>query len=83
MKAVPATYEVNGVAIRELRMSQGIQIADLARSARISRSYLTRLETGVRRHMRPPAYVALRTALGVQLDDTKLLASREAHSERR
>lgn len=62
-------------------MSQGIQIADLARSACISRSYLTRLETGVRRHMRPPAYVALRTALGVHTDDTKLLASSEDYSE--
>ncbi|MGW1127496.1 helix-turn-helix domain-containing protein [Streptomyces sp. NPDC002526] len=82
MKAVPATYEVDGAAIRELRMSQGIQIADLARSAHISRSYLTRLETGVRRHMRPPAYVALRAALGVHPTDTKLLARSEDHSER-
>lgn len=74
MKAPQPTFEVDGTAIRELRMSRGIQIADLARTAGISRSYLTRLEIGVRRHMRPPAYVALRTALGVPPEDTQLLA---------
>jgi hypothetical protein len=55
-------------------MSRGIQPADLASHASITRSYLTRLETGVRRRMRPPTYVALRTALGLQPDDTQLLA---------
>ncbi|MER5892357.1 helix-turn-helix transcriptional regulator [Streptomyces sp. NPDC001876] len=75
MKAAPATYEVDGAAIRKLRMSRGTQIADLASNAGITRSYLQRLETGVRRHMRPPAYVALRSALGLQPDDDKLLAT--------
>jgi transcriptional regulator with XRE-family HTH domain len=74
MKALPPTYEVDGSAIRELRKSRGIRIADLARTAGISRSYLTRLEIGVRRQMRPPTYVALRTALGVPHEDTQLLA---------
>ncbi|MFB7219383.1 helix-turn-helix domain-containing protein [Streptomyces sp. NPDC056227] len=75
MKAPHPTFEVDGPAIRERRMSRGIRIADLARTAGISRSYLQRLETGVRRHMRPPAYVALRTALGVPHEDTQLLAA--------
>lgn len=81
MKAPRATYEVDGAAIRTLRMSRGLPIADLARNAGISRSYLTRLEIGVRRHMRPPAYLALRTALGVPHDDTHLLAEGETDSE--
>lgn len=74
MKAPQATFEVDGTAIRELRMSHGIGVAELARTAGISRSYLQRLETGVRRYMRPPAYVALRTALDVPHEDTQLLA---------
>ncbi|MFF2405764.1 helix-turn-helix domain-containing protein [Streptomyces sp. NPDC058092] len=81
MKAPQPTFEVDGAAIRELRMSRGIRIADLARTAGISRSYLTRLEIGVRRHMRPPAYVALRTALGVPHEDTQLLATGETNPE--
>lgn len=81
MKAPRATYEVDGAAIRKIRMSRGIPIADLARNARISRSYLTRLETGVRRQMRPPTYTALRGALGIPPDDEQLLAQREATPE--
>lgn len=76
MTAPRPTYEVDGTAIRETRMSKGLKTADLARTAGISRSYLTRLEIGVRRHMRPPAYVALRSALGLPPNDTQLLAER-------
>ncbi|MFF9758616.1 helix-turn-helix domain-containing protein [Streptomyces caelestis] len=81
MTAPRATYEVDGAAIRKLRMSRGIQIVDLARSARITRSYLQRLETGVRRQMRPPTYTALRTALGIDADDTQLLVTDEPDTE--
>lgn len=56
-------------------MQRGTRIAHLASNAGITRSYLQRLETGVRRHMRPPAYVALRTALGLPPDDEQLLAT--------
>lgn len=81
MTAPRATYEVDGAAIRKLRMARGIQIADLARNARITRSYLSRLETGVRRQMRPPTYTALRTALGISADDEQLLAQSEPNTE--
>lgn len=81
MTAPRATYEVDGAAIRRVRMSRGIQIADLARNAHITRSYLSRLETGVRRQMRPPTYTALRTALGVDADDGQLLAPSEPNTE--
>ncbi|EYT83963.1 DNA-binding protein [Streptomyces sp. Tu 6176] len=75
MTAPRATYEVDGAAIRKARMARGMTTADLARTARITRSYLTRLELGVRRHMRPPAYQALRTGLGIEADDEQLLTS--------
>ncbi|MFD4263974.1 helix-turn-helix domain-containing protein [Streptomyces sp. NPDC058534] len=81
MTAPRATYEVDGAAIRKLRMARGIQIADLARNARITRSYLSRLETGVRRQMRPPTYSALRNALGIPAEDEQLLAPSEPNTE--
>ncbi|MFJ2731446.1 helix-turn-helix domain-containing protein [Streptomyces sp. NPDC087317] len=81
MTAPRATYEVDGAAIRRLRMERGFQIADLARTARITGSYLSRLETGVRRRVRPPTYAALRTALGVEADDDQLLAPSEPNTE--
>jgi transcriptional regulator with XRE-family HTH domain len=77
MHRPPTTFEVDGAAIRELRMSRGEDIAALAARAGISRSYLSLLETGRRRHMRPPKYTALRTAMGIEPDDEQLLAPTE------
>lgn len=62
-------------------MSSGIEMADLARRTGITPSYLSRLETGVRRHMRPPKYVALREALGLPPDSKQLLANGETNNE--
>lgn len=62
-------------------MARGMKIADLARNAGITRSYLSRLETGVRRQMRPPTYTALRTAFGIDADDHQLLAHGEPNTE--
>ncbi|MEV0691821.1 helix-turn-helix transcriptional regulator [Streptomyces sp. NPDC050388] len=81
MTAPRATYEVDGSAIRKRRMALGMQIADLARNAGITRSYVSRLETGVRRQVRPPTYKALRTTLGVDTADDQLLAKREPNTE--
>ncbi|MFE1903853.1 helix-turn-helix domain-containing protein [Streptomyces gardneri] len=77
MQAPRPTFEVDGAAIRKIRMSRGIPIADLARRAGISRSYLTRLEIGVRRHMRPHTYAALHEALEPLPDNTQLLVESE------
>lgn len=82
MKAPRATYEVDGAEIRRRRMARGMRIADLARAAGISHSYLSRLETGRRRQMRPPNFSALRSALGVDADaDDQLLARNEPDTE--
>lgn len=77
MQAPRPTFEVDGAAIRKIRMSRGLPIADVARRTGISRSYLTRLEIGVRRHMRPHTYAALRSALELPPDNTQLLADSE------
>ena len=64
----PSTVEIDGTAIRRIRMSNGTEMRDLAQSAGITRSYLCRIETGSRRHLRPRTYAALRDSLGVTDD---------------
>lgn len=83
MEQPPATYQVNGAAIRERRKDLGISIADLADRAGISRPYLNCLELGIKRHMRPPTYAALRTALGLDPRDPQLLDPSEDRPEKR
>lgn len=69
----PPTFEVDGDAIREERMQAGREISELAERAGISRRYLSHLENGTRKHMRPSRYTALRTALNIT--DDRLLAT--------
>lgn len=59
----PTTFEVDGDAIREERMQAGLTQAELARRVGISRRYVSYLEDGTRRHMRPKPYVRLRQVL--------------------
>ncbi|MFJ7963204.1 helix-turn-helix domain-containing protein [Streptomyces sp. NPDC096324] len=75
MARTPATYTVHGPSLREERMRQGLSIQGVAAAARISRSYLQRLETGTRERMGAPRYIRLRTAL--KSTNTKLLAPSE------
>src|SRR5687767_5928953 len=77
MHKPPATYQVDGTAIRTRRMTLGLTLADCARQARISKPYLIQLETGARQRMRPPTYKRLRTVLDVPADDKRLLAPSE------
>jgi transcriptional regulator with XRE-family HTH domain len=59
----PTTFEVDGDAIRKERMQAGLTQAELARRVGISRRYVSYLEDGTRRHMRPGPYVRLREVL--------------------
>lgn len=77
----PATFEVDGGAIRKERMGAGLEISDLAERAGISRRYLTHLENGTRSHPRPSKYRALCTALNVT--DDRLLAPQRRTPERK
>ncbi|MGW5430417.1 helix-turn-helix domain-containing protein [Streptomyces sp. NPDC004059] len=61
----PTTFEVDGDAIREERMQAGLTQTELARQAGISPRYVSHLENGSRKDMRPKTYKRLREALDV------------------
>ncbi|MFD4968874.1 helix-turn-helix domain-containing protein [Streptomyces sp. NPDC058424] len=61
----PPTYEVDGEAIRDERMEAGLTQEELAQRAGISRRYVSHLEKGSRRQMKPKTYLRLREALNV------------------
>ncbi|BCM70937.1 helix-turn-helix domain-containing protein [Streptomyces tricolor] len=77
MERPQPTFQVEGAAIRTLRMKLGLTQAQLAELAQISRPYVTQLENGDRSDMRPPTYKRLRTALQIQEDDRSLLTPPE------
>lgn len=70
-----STVEVNGAEIRRLRKRSGLDMDVLAERIGISANYLSRIETGTRRRVRPSVYGALRTALTAGTDE--LLADSE------
>lgn len=76
----PPTVKVNGAAIRRIRLLSGTEMRDLAIRAGISRNYLSRIETGTRRHLRASTYAALRKALNAT--DNQLLATSEDEQQR-
>ena len=75
------TYEVNGAAIRRLRMDAELSIGDLASKAGITASYLSRLEVGTRKRMAVHTFRALRMALRAK--SSQLLAPTEDSTESR
>ncbi|MFB7707981.1 helix-turn-helix domain-containing protein [Streptomyces sp. NPDC056105] len=75
MHQPPTTYTVDGRKVRELRMAAGVEVADLAEQAGISRRYLSHIENGTRTRMRPARYQRLRQALGA--NEAELLAPPE------
>lgn len=77
MHRPPATFQVDGTAIRTRRMDLGLTQDECAARARITRPYLSQLETGARQSMQPPTYKRLRTVLRVPVEDRRLLAPTE------
>lgn len=77
MERPQPTIQVAGAAIRTRRKQLGLSRDDCAAAAGISGPYLSQLENGARREMRPPTYTRLRTALQIQPDDRQLLAPPE------
>lgn len=63
-KGVPTRH--NGQAIRDLRISEGIEVRDLAAKVGLSRKGLLNVETGVR-DTRPEVLARIAKALGVEV----------------
>lgn len=59
------TIEVNGPAVRERRIREGISVAELARSVGVARPYITKIELGYSRRVSPKVFSSLTLALGV------------------
>lgn len=72
MHQAPTTFEVDGIAIREKRMTAGIETAELAAVTGISVRFLNHLQSGTRTRIRPKRYAALRKALNA--NEKELLA---------
>jgi transcriptional regulator with XRE-family HTH domain len=67
----PATVEVNGYALREIRVRGGVDIAPMAEQIGVSRSYLTKIELGHNTRVSPGVFNALLQALS--LTDRRVL----------
>lgn len=65
MPATATTVEVNGYALRELRVRSGIGVADLAKSVGVQRPYIAKIELGHSRRVSPKVYSALLSALAI------------------
>lgn len=69
----PTTYEVNGFALREVRMRSGIEVQELADLVGVKRPYIAKIELGHSQRVSPKVFNALLAALTIK-DRRALLA---------
>ncbi|KNX38060.1 helix-turn-helix domain-containing protein [Luteipulveratus halotolerans] len=80
MNPTATTVEVNGYALRELRVRSGIGVADLADQVGVKRPYIAKIELGHSRRVSPKVYNALLAALAIT-DRRVLMANPHAAAE--
>jgi transcriptional regulator with XRE-family HTH domain len=68
------TVEINGFALRELRIRSGLGVADLATQVGVQRPYVAKIELGHSKRVSPKVFNALLAALTIQ-DRRVLLAN--------
>lgn len=73
----PTTVEVNGFALREIRVRSGIGVLDLAKQVGVQRPYVAKIELGHSQRVSPKVFNALLQALSIQ-DRRVLLANPHA-----
>lgn len=78
MPPIPTTVEVNGYALREIRVRTGVAIADLADQVGVTRSYLAKIELGHSHRVSPKVYAAVLAALDIKDRRVLLAAPRQA-----
>lgn len=74
MSTASTTIEVNGSALRELRIRSGIGVAELAARVGVQRPYIAKIELGHSRRVSPKVFNALVSALAIN-DRRALLAN--------
>lgn len=74
MTQTATTIEINGYAVRELRIRSGLGVAELAANIGVQRPYVAKIELGHSRRVSPRVFNALLAALSVQ-DRRALLAN--------
>lgn len=74
MSITATTIEVNGFALRELRMRSGLGVAELAAQVGVQRPYIAKIELGHSRRVSPKVFNALLSALTIH-DRRVLLAN--------
>lgn len=67
------TVDINGYALREIRVRSGIGVQALADSAKCARSYVARMETGHTTRVSPEMFEALARSLNI-VDKRALMA---------
>lgn len=74
MPKTPTTIELNGFALRELRVRSGLSVAELAQSVGVQRPYIAKIELGHSQRVSPKVYNAILQALTIT-DRRVLLAN--------
>lgn len=74
MTTTATTIEVNGFALRELRIRSGLGVAELAEQVGVKRPYIAKIELGHSRRVSPRVFAALLAALSIT-DRRVLLAN--------
>ncbi len=74
MPKTPTTIELNGFALRELRVRSGLSVAELAQSVGVQRPYIAKIELGHSQRVSPKVFNALLQALTI-VDRRALLAN--------
>jgi transcriptional regulator with XRE-family HTH domain len=74
MSTTATTIEVNGYALRELRIRSGLGVAELAEQVKVKRPYIAKIELGHSRRVSPRVYQSLLDVLSIT-DRRVLLAN--------
>lgn len=59
------TVEINGFAMRDIRVRTGVSVQELADRVDVKRPYIAKIELGHSRRVSPKVYNALLTALAI------------------
>lgn len=80
MPPTPSALEVNGYAVRVIRVLTGIDTKDLAEALDVDESYIRRIEVGIRSRLSPKVFNGLCRALSLQ-DRRAILANPHGTAE--